>query len=402
MINYRRLPGDRTILTIFLAVLLASVVLKVIYLKASNVLPLGSDAPGFVEHAANMTNFYGTSVREPFWILWVKCCAGIFPRPATGMRAGSIFLFSASSVVLFLILRMTIGNLPALAGSSFYLFIPYMFFSHIRAHRLELYLFLLLLFCFFILFGMSVSFGDSIPGKFTNPLITGVIGAALLLTRVESLLFFSAGILWFLFFSKLILKEKIIRAAIVFAVSLVLSCPFFINCRKDEGSFFYVLNVHSRFWDSHEHAGQPGFRSPENVLKDPYTGRDMSVAKYIFRDRGAGEIFFRFFRGYYRALTGYSPHFLSTPVNLRFLIYPVWLGLLLMFFAAKTRVLLFWGLLFILPHSFILNLHVVGQPSVDIRFAACSVPLLAFAFGTLFYFILLLTKKVKMFNILMR
>ena len=82
--------------------------------------------------------------------------------------------------------------------------------------------------------------------------------------------------------------------------------------------------------------------------------------------------------------------------DLSFLIYPFWAGLLMMPFSKKGRELLFWGLLFIFPHAYILNLNVVGKPSVDIRFAASSVPLMAFAAG---FFIFALTRMASiLFN----
>ncbi|MCD6412925.1 MAG: glycosyltransferase family 39 protein [Elusimicrobia bacterium] len=372
------IPREKSLL-VFLFIAFVFLASKLIFLAVYNYMPLAGDAPGFVHMAENMKSFYACSTREPFWILWVKIWISFFRNPATGVRVSCILLYVFSSYFVFLILEKSLGGPSALAGSFFYLLTPYMFFSHIRAHRLELYLFLLLLFCFWILFKMDSNL---------NAIFSGVIVSALILTRMEALLIVFLGFLFYLIFSKSVFRDKITKIFISCAVLLILSGPFFLSCLVKKGSVFYVLNVHSRFWDSHEHAGQPGFRRPEVVLKKPYEGRHVTVLKYIFSGRSPLKLISRVAGGYVKTLTRGVKHMLSIPVSLSFLLYFVWLGFIVMLFSKTGKTLLFWGMLFILPHSFILNLHVVGKPSVDIRFAASAVPLMAFSFACLVFAVL--------------
>ncbi len=104
-------------------------------------------------------------------------------------------------------------------------------------------------------------------------------------------------------------------------------------------------------------------------------------------------MFARFIKGYFEALTKAGKHLFSTPVNFSFLIYPVWAGILSMFFFKPGRRLLFWGLLYLLPHSFILPARVAGQSSVDIRFAGPITSLFAFGAASLLFTVKNLTKK---------
>jgi len=357
---------------LFLAALILSLYVRFSVIAANNSEPLRGDAGGFVLHARAMTNFYEASPREPFWVLWVKCAAAPFKEAKTGMRFAAAGVFSLSAVLLFLILRRELGNAPALAGGLFYLIIPYMYFSHIRAHRLELYLLLLLLFCYILIRGLNSVF---------SVLAAGLSAAALVLTRMESLAVIIPGFAFYVFKQRRAMLPALKKSALALLAALILASPFFVSCRRAYGSFFHDLNNHARFWDSHEHAGEEGFRSPEETLVRPYEGRNVSVFQYIFSGRNLKNITVRFVKGYYKTFTRAARHMLRVYYDLSFLIYPFWAGLLMMPFSKKGRGLLFWGLLFIFPHAYILNLNVVGKPSVDIRFAASSVPLMAFAAG---------------------
>jgi len=372
---------------LFIAALILSLYVRFSVIAANNGEPLRGDAGGFALQAAAMKNFYAASAREPFWILWVKCAAAPFKEAKTGMRLAAAMAFSLSAVMLFLILSRELGNIPALAGGLFYLVIPYMYFSHIRAHRLELYLLLLLLFAYLMLRGMNSVY---------SVVAAAMTASALILTRMESLAVVIGGFAFYVFSERRNPLPALRKSGAALFAVLLLAAPFFISCRRACGAFFLVLNNHARFWDSHEHAGEGGFRSPEETLAKPYDGRNVSVFQYVFSGRNPGRIVVRFVKGYYKTFTRAARHMLRFFYDLSFLIYPFWAGLLMMPFSKKGRELLFWGLLFIFPHAYILNLNVVGKPSVDIRFAASSVPLMAFAAG---FFIFALTRMASiLFN----
>ncbi len=176
-----------------------------------------------------MKNFYSCSDREPFWILWVKCAAAPFKEAKTGMRFAAAAAFSFSAVLLFFILRRELGNMAALAGGLFYLAVPYMYFSHIRAHRLELYLLLLLLFCYILMRGMNSVF---------SVIAAGLTAAALVLTRMESFAVVAAGFAFYIFLNRREALPSLKKIAAAFAVALILAGPFFESCRREKGSFF--------------------------------------------------------------------------------------------------------------------------------------------------------------------
>jgi len=375
--NYFKKKQGYFVILLFFAALLLSLYIRFGVIALNNQQPLRGDAGGFAGHAAAMKNFYSCSDREPFWILWVKCAAAPFKEAKTGMRFAAAVAFSFSAVLLFFVIKREVGNIPALAGGIFYLAVPYMYYSHIRAHRLEFYLFLLLLFCYILVRGMNGVFAV---------IAAGLTGAALVLTRMESAVVVVAGFAFYVFLNRRAVLPALKKVAAASAIVLILAWPFFESCRREKGSFFYVLNNHARFWDSHEHAGEDGFRSPEETLEKPYEGRNVSFFQYAFAGRNLKIIAVRFVRGYHKALTVLGRFMLRFYYDLSLLMYPVWGGLILMPFSKKGRLLLFWGLLFIFPHAFILDLNVVGQTSVDIRFAASAVPLMAFSTAFFVFF----------------
>ena len=370
----------------FFFILVIALLTRIGYLAMFNQIPLEGDAPGFVSQAQAMDNFYRPSTREPFWILWVKFTGTIFKDYTTGLRIGHIFLQLIAAVLIFLIIRKRLGEIPAIVGSSFFLFTPYMYFSMIRAHRLEFYIVLLL----------SLTAIYFLKSRFyIREILLGLTAGLIILVRQESLLIVGIVFALFLFERKVLFKLRIIKMAISLFVMLLIAGPFFYNCYKEKGTPFYILNTHARFWDSHEYAGKPRGRSPDVVLKSPYDGRNVSVLEYLFKERSIIEISGRFLKGYANALTVAAPHLLSWKIYFgakwldfyKWIFIPILVGLILSCFYKQSRSLILWGALYILPHSFILSLSVVGRPSVDIRFAASQIPLLSFSAAGFVWFI---------------
>ncbi|MEA3506314.1 MAG: glycosyltransferase family 39 protein, partial [Elusimicrobiota bacterium] len=338
--------------------------------------PLTGDVPGFLNRAEQITSFYEASGREPLWILWVKTVTSGEGDTKTALQLSNIILSVLAGIMVFLILKRLLGEIPALAGSALYLFIPYMLYSPLRAHRLEIYLLLLLLFTYFALFKMAEYYGA---------IWTGIISAALLLVRMESSLIITAGLIYIIF---TISKKRILKTLLFIILPLLtLAGPFYLNCKLQKGSFFYVINRHSRFYTKYEQPKSKPVKPYEKEAGKDIAGKDTSLAGYLFKSRGLTGMLKRFAGGYWEAATGAGRHLLSTPVNLGFLIYFIWTGLLSMLFFKEGRVLLFWGLLYLLPHVFILPGRVAGYSSVDIRFAAPVSVLFAFSFASLFYIV---------------
>jgi len=382
----------RKIFYLFLCVYILNIVLKLLYLKHYNYIPLTGDAPGFIYLSKNMKNFYSVSPREPFWILWVKIMGKIFNNYVIGLRIGNIILQIISGILIFFILRILIGDIPAFIGSSFFLFTPYLFYSVIRGFRLEMYITLLLTLFYIELY---------LKNFFMRGLFKGIIFSLLILVRMETLLIiFIVFVKDFFNKSYFLFKEKITEPIIYLLILFFFAAPFYYNCWKEKGSPFYILNNHAKFWYSHEHAGKPDGRKPQEVLVSPYSNK-ITLFKYLFKKRKIWEIPFRISKGIFKAVTRGWKSMLNTSlwVDLKynwskFVLFPVWAGIILGLLYKKTRILLFWGILYILPHSFVLSTHIVGKPAVDIRFAGSSLPLLSFSAGIFFWTIIPIIKNL--------
>jgi len=234
------------------------------------------DAYGYIELAQKMSGFYGASVREPLFVLWNKIWFGISKDNLYSVRIASVFAYSISAIFIFLILRRIFDENYALIGGIFYLYIPYSFISHLRGLRLEFFLMLLLASVYLTLFFLLQKKWGSI--------LTGIVYGFLLLTRMESFIFIFFSIFYIFAFMKGDVKKKLISVAVALGVAFVVSFPFYFNCFKEKGSFFYVLNYHSKFWFSHEFAGTPKGSPPEISLENPYSV-DMNFFRYIFKER---------------------------------------------------------------------------------------------------------------------
>ncbi|MFC2048778.1 glycosyltransferase family 39 protein [Elusimicrobiota bacterium] len=333
-----------------------------------NDLPLSGDAPGFVKKAQNMTSFYEASNREPFWIAFTKINIKLFEQPKTGMRISAVILLICSSILIFIISFLLIGFRAAYSSCLFFLYIPYLSYSPLRAHRLELYLFLMLLITTAVLY---------IKKTMGRTVILTILFAALFLTRMESIVFIAAAFI--LYLNKARRSKRIQYLILSTTVFLTLSASFNINCLIKKGSLFSVLNKHSRFYATHEMASR-GSISNEKALSNKAFA-SVHTVEYLFYPENLLKNIFRVFNGYYVTLTSAAKHLLSVPVNLAFFLPVIWIALFLMLLKSGGRWLLLWGLLYLLPHSFMLADKIAGRGSVDIRFAAAVTPLLSFSFG---------------------
>ncbi|MBN2407117.1 MAG: hypothetical protein JXJ19_05420 [Elusimicrobia bacterium] len=360
---------NRITIPILLILLVLSTFFRIQYLYIYDRLPLSGDAPGFVEKAAAMKDFYSCSRREPLWILWVKICSGLSRDPKTAMRAGNIAFLQLSAVFLFFIIRRRLKDPHALIGSAFFLFIPYLFFSPLRAHRFEMYICMLLLF----------TLACSRPG--TGPaagVIAGAIAGMLALVRMESLLITSVAYAWRLSLSRPGWKKGPVLALFFFLPVLTLADPFMYSCLKEKGSPFYPLDKTAGFYSRQDKAVIQKTISEDEALSGKSAGHEASLAGYLTR-RGLLYTVRRMTGGYYEAIVHSSVHMMRTPFDMSFLRYVIWAGLVFLLFTKEGLRLLAWGIIYLLPYSFILSTRVAGRPSVDIRFAATLTPLMSFA-----------------------
>ncbi|MDA3793059.1 MAG: hypothetical protein PF545_05340 [Elusimicrobia bacterium] len=261
-----------------------------------------------------------------------------------------------------------------------------MLYSPLRGHRLEIYLLLLLIFTYLSLFKIKFQDKRFKTENYSGAIAAGITGAMLLLVRMESSLIITIGIIYIFFH---ITKKRRLKTLLFILLPMItLAGPFYLNCKLEKGSFFYVINRHSKFYTKYEKPRSEPVDIYINEADKDISGKDTTLAGYILKSRGISGMFKRFAGGYFEALTKAGKHLFSTPVNMGFLLYFVWAGLLTMFFFKPGRILLFWGLLYLLPHSFILPARVAGRSSVDIRFAGPITPLFAFAVAGLVYALL--------------
>ncbi|MFH1415837.1 MAG: glycosyltransferase family 39 protein [Elusimicrobiota bacterium] len=362
-----KLMKKNALLILFIILLAVSTIIKLQFILLSSGTGLSGDAGGFLDYSVQMRNFYEASPREPLWILVTRISSSLTADPKTGMRLTALFFSILSAIVMYMFIKRNIGPLPAFAGTVFYIFIPYMFYSPVRAHRLEIYLFMLLFFTHMVFF---------LKTSYSSAVTLGIFSGLLFLLRFESIIIAVTGIICFI---KRDGHRSAYRHLLLFlTVTATIAGPFYFNCYKDKGSFFYVINRHARFYAQHEKAVVLKTITEEESLLRPYEDTNMNLFSYIFGMHSIPVIVKRIILGYYEVLTKASKHLLSTPVDLVFLIYPVWIGLPVLLASSKGRQLFFWGALYILPYSFILSTRVAGRSSVDIRFGATAAPLMAF------------------------
>ncbi len=185
------------------------------------------------------------------------------------------------------------------------------------------------------------------------------------------------------------------EAAMYFAVAAIAVTPYLLACKREHGQYFSMMNRHARFWRNHEFAGQPGFPTRAEVIKDSYTGKPITSAQYVFGLHTLPEVVTRYAQGYWLSITQYVPRIFAWTDRgpdgaVRVAHYhAVWLWLAGLYWACRkwrthalVAVAAFASLL---PFAFIVPLNTVlpqGQlGGVEPRFTMTMAPVVAVLAG---------------------
>lgn len=306
--------------------------------------PLTGDAAGFYHLSLRTPYPCCSTEREPFFLLIARTALILFgnlgaetweetlqdgttlpggeDRPARQqkvfenhlvLRWTGVALSLAALVALFLVSLWQAGRLGALCAAFLWAdnsFLTYYGVDFLREDLVTaLHLTLLALFLGLVL--------GKIPGKrraIGAVLVLAFVGVMLALTRLESLGSFllmsiACGIAKF--------ARRQWRAAdfcVLLLANLVLwlaVLPYLLYCREKTGEFFHVLHNAAKFWRNHEFAGQPGYPTVSEVVRDSFTGTDVTTFQYVFGLHSLREVSKRVLGGYWRALTLYLPKLFS-------------------------------------------------------------------------------------------
>ncbi len=209
-------------------------------------------------------------------------------------------------------------------------------------------------------------------------------GGVLALTRLEGL--GTTLLLVALWAAAGAASKKFTRADAWLAPSIVagawlLASPYLVYNAAKTGTPLAPMQNHARFWRNHEFAGQPGFPTRAEVVKDSYCGPHETPFHYVFGLHSLPEVAGRYVAGLWAGYTRYLSRLLGDRAWVAWLVPLAIAGL-----AWRRR----WeavfaigaGLVALLPFAFVLTLDTVlteqpvGPTGVEPRFA---LPALGFA-----------------------
>lgn len=240
--------------------------------------PLTGDAPGYKDMALSFLwqEPFATGIREPFYI-WLQSIGAYLFGPNNYQFRLMTFILSLGIVYLTYQLAKRISGSESVGLlSSFLIAINhYSVFSSAQGERIELFIFLMLLYCNILLANKRSNLISEIKaaacaGFICLTWLYGIMG-------VVCLYFIS------LFFKRISFKNSII--GILLFLIIVGSLLFFHW--KEYGDPFIALNAHANFYRNAELTGDPA-----------YTEGPGSWVGYLLRERGLFIITYRTFIGY--------------------------------------------------------------------------------------------------------
>jgi hypothetical protein len=321
--------------------------------------PLESDAKNFQKLSSEMTFFYQTTIREPFFILIVRGFDKLLGRnlPATRLQS---FVFSLALVSLVFFFSWRTFNLP----TAFIAFIlvgvnRYLLFSSIRGLRLEFFV------CLTFLYLWSLFLSKKLP-------LAGLLGGLLILVRVSAISIVGVSLIYFLIFNrKRVPWRELFLLLLIISVIII---PFFLNSYSQHGDAFFLYNRMAKFWRNQEFHGQPGFPTTEEVRQNGYCGAEISLREYIFGLHTFKEVLGRYLKGYFIAFSQYIRYTLK---GYSWLVIVGILGMLKIVISPQGYIV--WALIAqLFPFAFILPLTALDVPKgVDLRFVMHIYPLFA-------------------------
>ena len=352
---------------------------------------LQNDSNAFHDYALELPYPCFTVSRPPFFLIFTRTVLGIFgdlkARSKTFLKAhkgdmsyktyyaefnrtfynhtilrqSSILLNLLVTIILFLFALKFAGKVVALITSllcAANIYTVYYSVLYVRTDMMAL----LGLASLIILYGIV----KEKRIKTLNLLLLVIVYSLAFLTRLSSLslIVFSLLLLNVITFRFEEWKNNILpKSILIFSAVVLLTLPYLIFSYQKSGNMMPVLNHHAKFWRNQEFAGKPGYPSVEEVARNPYCGKDITSAQYIFNEHSFMQIVERYLKGYWSSFTVYLPkmfkfEMLGIQLNLSYLLFFMIPAVIYCFRKKEEGVLvMFFALIALFPFVFILPLN---------------------------------------------
>jgi tetratricopeptide (TPR) repeat protein len=293
------------------------------------------DPINYLRMARAMKSFYAAQFREPFYVWIVKQSLKVFDQKDIAVSFASAFFSVLAVLATFILAQYAfsfwVGVIAALSMSIDQELIS----IGVDGWRDDTFMFLVLMFSYALLrLFRKASFG--------NALFAGIIAGLVCLTRLTSFSFIVPGYLYVLLAGKEPLKTRIKSVLLSASMFIIVIAPFLINCAIVYGDPLFSVNDNTKF-----------YRSRENV---PEAEKPMSVASYL-----TGRLLqrpFKFIDTGFEGLTRYP--FLNkwkgfiyiSPLFSKFLAASAMIGLILLLFSSRGRLILVLLFSSLIPYAF--------------------------------------------------
>jgi len=286
----KKCTGRERLTIIFLGI----IILVATYVRWNEVVRLSGalldpDVRGYYQYAQKMNLFSDNGFfsaqfgeREPLYIFVVKLFMLFFGGSETHLRFVS-FVFSL--LVIYLTYRIGKEWFSSVVGliAAFILSVhPCLIELSARGLRSEWFTTLILLFVYY-------GYVKAHLKPHWRVFITGLLIAALLLTRSESLIMII--ILMGIYPLVAHAKWNYKRALIALVLGIMLYIPHLYSIYEQHGNPFYTINNYARFYTNREFMGKPGFPTKEEIIqKGMYSGPTITPFDYYLKLHTPGQL----------------------------------------------------------------------------------------------------------------
>lgn len=299
-----RSPGRAGALS---AILLLAMGLRLGNLERVLAAPLDPDARGYLAHARSLslsgpTGFYSAAFgeREPLYPAVVKTALGIFGDAEVSIRLLSLCLSGGVVALGYWLGRRTLGTAAGFAAAALLAISVPAIIESGRGLRVELEALLFTAYAW-------VWVGRPCALTLRRAMLGGVLGGALLLTRFP----YAPAVGLLLLAAAWRCREQGASRWAALGLALVLAAgitlPHRVALAIRHGDAAYDTHRTLRWIANQEFQGRPGFLSPEEVVRDPYAGPQITFWDYYFRLHTPGEVLWRSARGLIGAVQNLGP-----------------------------------------------------------------------------------------------
>ena len=307
--------------------------------------PLRPDAVLYRKLADSMSHIFDTKIREPGFIWVVKIWFLLVGSSDLNLRLLT-FGLSLILVLLTFFVGQKIFNPYIGLISAFLMSInKNVIISAVSGLREEFFPIMILIIIYIL-------FVKKFDNNFKKAIWAGILGGAVCLTRITSVIFVFPLIV-FSFFKLKNSFESLKKIVLSSVIVLVMIFPYFYYQYQTYNDPFHQVKSHTRWFANKEFGGQPGFPTVEQVKESSSVGKPISPYKYIFKMRPFKQAIISFISGFYRTLLGSLADGRGPLSGQQWILYPLYLlGLIFFIVIPKYRFLILTLFLINLPTAF--------------------------------------------------